>query len=191
MSELEPMIAPFDPARFNTAVDYYVKHRIRYDPRLMNRLAQEARLDTSSRVLDLGCGPGFIANALAPRVGEATGLDPSEPMIAAARDEAEAQGRTNVTFRVGSSRDLDRLAAPFHLVAMDDPFTGWIAARPLRRWSGSSRRTEPWRSSLIGSSMRRKTHGTGHSTMSPAPILISMNAGPTGIRMTGRHIRPF
>lgn len=122
MSDLEPIIAPFEPARFDTAVDHYVKHRIRYDPRLIDRLCRDARIDTTSRVLDLGCGPGFIANALAPRAGEVIGLDPSEPMIEAARAEAAALGRTNVTFWVGSSRDIDELASPLHLVAMGRSF---------------------------------------------------------------------
>jgi len=41
-------------------------------------------------VLDLGCGGGFMAEALSKRGADVTGIDPSESAIAAARRHAEA-----------------------------------------------------------------------------------------------------
>jgi SAM-dependent methyltransferase len=53
------------------------------------------------RVLDLGCGFGDTTRRLAELVGEegsALGVDVSEPFIAAARKESEAEGVANVEF---------------------------------------------------------------------------------------------
>jgi ubiquinone/menaquinone biosynthesis C-methylase UbiE len=56
------------------------------------------------RVLDLGCGFGDTTQQLAALVGpegEAVGVDVSEPFVATAREEAEAAGAGNVSFRSG------------------------------------------------------------------------------------------
>ena len=44
------------------------------------------------RVLDLGCAGGFMAEAMALRGAEVTGIDPAAEAIAAARAHAEASG---------------------------------------------------------------------------------------------------
>ena len=115
-------VAPFEPDRFEDAVPYYQKHRVRYADRLIARIAAEASLNSSSRVLDLGCGPGFIANAIAPCTGEVIGIDPNESMLTAARKEAAAAGVANVTYQVGSSFDLSIVEGPFQLVTMGRSF---------------------------------------------------------------------
>lgn len=111
-------VAPFRPERFETAVDPYVKYRLRYAPALLDWLAEEARLTAGSRLLDLGCGPGFIGNAMAVRCGEVIGVDPSPAMLASARAEAPA----NATFFEGSSYDLSMVPAPVQLVTMGRSF---------------------------------------------------------------------
>jgi len=109
--------APYKPDRFDQAVDHYVAARSRYAPELINWLADETRI-AGKVVLDLGCGPGFLANALAPKAGAVLGLDPSPNMIAAARTEAEPNAR----FEVGSSEDLSHVEAPVQLVTMGRAF---------------------------------------------------------------------
>ncbi|MGI9502889.1 MAG: class I SAM-dependent methyltransferase [Geminicoccaceae bacterium] len=101
---------------------YYVKHRIRYDDRLILRISKEACLTSSHRVLDLGCGPGFVANQLAPFARETIGVDPSKTMLDAARAEADALGLDNVDYRLGSSFDLSIVDGPFQLVTMGRSF---------------------------------------------------------------------
>lgn len=115
-------VAPFEPDRFEDAVPYYQKHRVRYADQLIGRIAAEASLSASSRVLDLGCGPGSIANMIAPLAGEVIGIDPNETMLAAARKQAKTVGVDNVTYRVGSSFDLSIVDGPFQLVTMGRSF---------------------------------------------------------------------
>jgi len=67
-------------------------------------LMREAYLDavnipSGARVLDLGCGTGVVARALAARPdfdGEVVGTDLSEDLVRAAAQKAEAEGLSNV-----------------------------------------------------------------------------------------------
>lgn len=61
-------------------------------------------LGAERRVLEIGCGIGRLVAALAPEVGEVTGLDVSGGMIARARGRCEGLG--NVRLGVSSGRDL-------------------------------------------------------------------------------------
>ena len=63
-----------------------------------------APLRGDERVLDVGCGTGALAYALAPLVGEVVGVDSSEEYLAAAREDAPG----NCTFVLG-----DAAALPF------------------------------------------------------------------------------
>ena len=65
-----------------------------------SRYAEEfiARMDLSGAqsLLDVGCGPGTIALALAPRLRQVVGLDYSAAMLQAMREQAEARGLPQV-----------------------------------------------------------------------------------------------
>ena len=114
--------APFEPERFDETVAYYVRHRIRYADRLIRMVCSDAGLTRSHRAMDLGCGPGFIANQLAPFAQEVIGVDPNSAMLDAAWEEARAVGADNVDFRLGSSLDLSIVDGPFQLVTMGRSF---------------------------------------------------------------------
>ncbi len=128
--------APFEPERFEDAVPYYLKHRVRYSDQLIERLAIEASLSPSARVMDLGCGPGFIANAIAPFAHQVIGIDPNESMLAAAREEASSAGVSNVTYKLGSSFDLAFIDGPFQLVTMGRSFHWMDRAATLKVLDG-------------------------------------------------------
>ena len=80
----------FDAHRFLTAAPHYLQGRPPYAPILIRRVVQICGLDGSERLLDLGCGPGQIAFALAGHVREAVGIDPEPAMLALARSRADA-----------------------------------------------------------------------------------------------------
>jgi 2-polyprenyl-6-hydroxyphenyl methylase / 3-demethylubiquinone-9 3-methyltransferase len=56
-------------------------------------------------VLDLGCGGGFMAEALVRRGAKVIGIDPSAPAIQAAREHAKAEG-LDIDYRVASGENL-------------------------------------------------------------------------------------
>jgi 2-polyprenyl-6-hydroxyphenyl methylase / 3-demethylubiquinone-9 3-methyltransferase len=69
------------------------------------------------RTLDVGCGGGILAEALAAHGAVVTGIDPSEKSLAAARAHAQRSGLT-IDYRSGTAEDLGSagLAGTFDLV---------------------------------------------------------------------------
>src|SRR5260370_1676190 len=59
----------------------------------------------NKRVLDVGCGGGILAEALAAEGATVTGIDPSEKSLAAARDHARRSGLA-IDYRRGTAEDL-------------------------------------------------------------------------------------
>jgi 2-polyprenyl-6-hydroxyphenyl methylase / 3-demethylubiquinone-9 3-methyltransferase len=56
-------------------------------------------------VLDLGCGGGFMAEALARRGAKVVGVDPSEAAIRAAQAHAESEGLT-IDYKAGTGESI-------------------------------------------------------------------------------------
>ncbi|HEY3802997.1 MAG TPA: class I SAM-dependent methyltransferase [Kofleriaceae bacterium] len=100
------MVIPFEPHRFRSAAAKYLAGRPPYAPRLFERIALLCGLDRTHRALDLGCGPGQIAIAIAPFVGHVAGIDPEPEMLDQGRAAAPA-----IEWIAGSSYDLAALAS--------------------------------------------------------------------------------
>jgi ubiquinone/menaquinone biosynthesis C-methylase UbiE len=68
-------------------------------------------IDTAETVLDVGCGTGMVARAIARRrgfTGKITGIDLSPALVANARRLSEEEGIADrVDFRAGDTRSLD------------------------------------------------------------------------------------
>ncbi len=85
-------------------------------------LAGEGLIGPDRDVLDLGCGIGRVAAALAPRCRSVLGLDVSPKMVAEAR-RRHGGGRPNLRFDTTPGTDLAALgAASFDLVLAVDSF---------------------------------------------------------------------
>ncbi|MEL6620406.1 MAG: bifunctional 2-polyprenyl-6-hydroxyphenol methylase/3-demethylubiquinol 3-O-methyltransferase UbiG [Pseudomonadota bacterium] len=70
-------------------------------------------------VLDLGCAGGFMAEALAERGANVTGLDPAGQAIKAARTHAAQQGY-RIDYRIGVGEALEFDANSFDIVVCVD-----------------------------------------------------------------------
>src|SRR4051794_21249398 len=86
--------------RFESTAPWYARFRPRYPPELIERLVTAAGLDGSSRVLDLGTGPGHVASAIARHVGEVVAVDIEAGMLAQIEEP-------NVRTVVGPAEDVD------------------------------------------------------------------------------------
>jgi SAM-dependent methyltransferase len=107
--------------RFRSTVPHYVAGRLRYPAPLIAAVAGALALDGGGRLLDLGCGPGFLALAFAPHVAEVVAMDPEPGMLAAAKEAARgAPGRFR--FVLGGSADLAPDLGRFSLVTMGRSF---------------------------------------------------------------------
>jgi SAM-dependent methyltransferase len=72
---------------FEADAAVYDRHVGRYTPQLSKALIAAAGVEPGDRVLDVGCGPGGLAHALARRVGaeNVAAVDPSRAFVAACR----------------------------------------------------------------------------------------------------------
>ncbi|MGW6937284.1 class I SAM-dependent methyltransferase [Lentzea sp. NPDC054927] len=83
--------------------------------RIFGRLITLAEVTAGDEVLDVGCGPGYLASLAAQAApgGRAVGVDVSEQMVAEARRK---RASANCTFVVGKAEALDLLDASFDVV---------------------------------------------------------------------------
>lgn len=107
--------------RFRSTARFYARFRPRYPQALIERVALHCRLDGSGRMMDLGCGPGFLAIAFAPYFATVVGVDPEPEMLEVAAEEAKAAG-VALTLVAGQSRDLGPHWGRFRMVAMGRSF---------------------------------------------------------------------
>ncbi|HJU20255.1 MAG TPA: class I SAM-dependent methyltransferase, partial [Stellaceae bacterium] len=118
---------------------------------IVARLAEWRLIGPERRVLDLGCGIGRIAQALAPRVGAVTGIDISPAMIARAR--RRCRGLATVAFRTCAGTDLAEFAdGSFDLILAVDSFPYLVAAGPevtARHFADAARLLPPGGAFLI------------------------------------------
>jgi ubiquinone/menaquinone biosynthesis C-methylase UbiE len=80
-------------------------------------------------VLDVACGPGIVACALAPYAASVSGIDLTPLMIEQARSHQKVSGLTNMDWQVSSATALpfaegsfDRVVTRYSLHHMEDPF---------------------------------------------------------------------
>ena len=123
-----------------TSAHMYERFVGRYGPSLSRAHIAEAGIEPGDRVLDVGCGPGMLARALADLVGAdlVAAVDPSEPFVDACR--AHVPG---ADVRVGSAEELPDFGAPFDAVMsqlvvnfMSDAEAGVRAMRSAAREDG-------------------------------------------------------
>jgi len=115
------MTTPFEPHRFRTSAEYYVRGRLDYPPRLIERVVQLSGLTPKDAVLDLGCGPGFLVTAFSPYAAKVVGVDPEPAMLAMAENYIRDHS-AHVTLKQGSSYDLSPEWGTFHLITMGRSF---------------------------------------------------------------------
>jgi ubiquinone/menaquinone biosynthesis C-methylase UbiE len=78
------------------------------------------RFVAKKRVLDLGCGDGRLALAVAAYASSVDGLDPDPEGIRAARKRARDLGLRNTRFTTGAAQSL-----PFEDAAFDVVISSW------------------------------------------------------------------
>jgi SAM-dependent methyltransferase len=139
-SQQKPADAASIAAAFDAAVELSANASVALyslgDPALLARataevvsfLRQRQLVSPKTRVLEIGCGIGRFAQALASEVASFTGVDVSKQMIGAARERCT--GLPHVTFALTSGDDLDDLAdASIDLVLAVDSFPYIVATR--------------------------------------------------------------
>ena len=116
---------------FREAAAYYVAGRPPYSRELLPTLRRELALDGHGRLLDVGCGPGFLTVELAPAFEASTAVDPDAGMLAEGRRRAESAGVTGIRWMRGVAEDLaEGVPGPFRLVTFGQSYH-WTAGVPV------------------------------------------------------------
>ncbi|GIF00077.1 class I SAM-dependent methyltransferase [Paractinoplanes rishiriensis] len=84
--------------------------------RYLGRLIDFVAPTATDVCLDVACGTGLVARALAGEVRHVTALDMTPEMLATGKASADAEGATNVVFQEGDATRLPFLAGSFSLV---------------------------------------------------------------------------
>jgi SAM-dependent methyltransferase len=83
---------------FDSQAPKFERAPVQSDPQALIRLVETADLPTGANVLDAGCGPGLVSEALLSAGFDVVGVDLSREMIERARGRCEAYG-TRADFR--------------------------------------------------------------------------------------------
>lgn len=118
--------------RFRSTVPHYVAGRPNYAPSLIWIVKEHLHLTDRHRLLDLGCGPGWLGIAFAPFVGAVVAVDPEPAMLKAAHDAA-AEAGVRIELMEGSSYDLGSHLGRCHVVTIGRAFHWMDRADTLRR----------------------------------------------------------
>ncbi|MEV7081849.1 class I SAM-dependent methyltransferase [Streptomyces sp. NPDC093516] len=113
-------------------------------------LVEAVAAQGAARVLDVGCGTGGVARAVARRVGHCVGIDLSEPMIDAAREQAGREGVPAVFVR-GDAQEhafgragFDAVVSRFGVMFFRDPVRAFTNLRGAVQ-DGGALRLVVWR----------------------------------------------
>jgi ubiquinone/menaquinone biosynthesis C-methylase UbiE len=101
---------------------YYSRYRPPYPPSLATRLRERFGLDGRGRLLDLGCGPGSVAIAVAHLFEQVIAVDPEPEMLAEAARIARERAVTNIQWRCARAEDLDDSIGRFRVVSAGNSF---------------------------------------------------------------------
>lgn len=108
--------------QFTLTVDVFSKQAPKDTPEVLEEKAAFAGPQPADLALDIACGPGTLALALAPRVRFAVGIDLTHAMLKQAR---EFQGQYEITCAAFTESEAERLPFPdgtFSLVTCQAAF---------------------------------------------------------------------
>ncbi len=111
------------PDAFVGAGADYVRYRLHYSEPLLQSFLVQAELATAgTKLIDLACGPGRVALAIADRFDEILAVDLEPEMVEAGRREAARGGVRQIRCSVGRAEDFDGPADRFDLVTVGEAF---------------------------------------------------------------------
>jgi SAM-dependent methyltransferase len=103
-------------AQFGAVAETYATSTYHASGPDLAALVQAASPRSTDRVLDLGCGAGHTALAIAPHVAHVTAVDVTPDMLNTAARLAEQRGLSNIGFQLADAAKLPFADAHFDLV---------------------------------------------------------------------------
>jgi ubiquinone/menaquinone biosynthesis C-methylase UbiE len=122
---------------FHGTATYYDRFRVGYPRPLIEDLLRRAKVTGHGRLLDLACGTGQLAFALAGHFAEVWAVDLEPEMIARVQAKAATLGTSRLRVEVSAVEDLLAPDNAFELVTMGNAFhrvDREAAATNITRW---------------------------------------------------------
>jgi SAM-dependent methyltransferase len=110
------------PDLYLGAADYYARYRPPYPEELLETLRDEAGVDGSGRLLDLGCGTGEIAVPMSPHFDEVWAVDQQPEMIELGRERAARSGASNIRWILRTAETVEAASRSFQLITVGAAF---------------------------------------------------------------------
>jgi SAM-dependent methyltransferase len=176
---------------FKGTAEYYDVFRPPYPAVLVDDLEARVPLGSGGRLLDLACGTGQIAFALAARVADVWAVDQEAEFIEFGTRKAERLGVTNIQWIAAAAEDVT-LEGAFDLVAIGNAFHRLDRDAVARRliphlrergcvallWSDSpSRGDRPWQR-VLHDTVERWTDAVGARDRVPKGWEQAMDRDP-------------
>jgi ubiquinone/menaquinone biosynthesis C-methylase UbiE len=117
MSLKEVVAMAYDPDLFKGAAAFY-EQRARYAQDAIDFVIERLGLDGTSRLIDLGCGPGTLARRFASRVAEVIAMDPDADMLAEGQRLAASEELSNIHWMQAGSAELGQVKGMFRAALM-------------------------------------------------------------------------
>jgi SAM-dependent methyltransferase len=119
LSTSPPSFPPTDTVRqqFGPVASAYASSDYHSSGPDLAKLVEGAGLTGKERVIDIGCGAGHTAIALAPHAAQVTAVDITPEMLAVAADLAARRGLTNIDFERQDATKLPYPDARFDVAA--------------------------------------------------------------------------
>jgi SAM-dependent methyltransferase len=106
---------------YQGTAEHYDRFRLGYPPVLVDDLRARSGLGSASRVLDLACGTGQIAFALAAHVGEVVAVDQEAGAVSLGERKAQRLGVANTRWLAAAAEEVE-LDGTYDLVAIGNAF---------------------------------------------------------------------
>jgi SAM-dependent methyltransferase len=107
---------------FAGTAENYQRYRVPYPDEVFDWIRHEYGLDGRGRLLDAGCGTGYVCLPLSRWFEDVVAIDPEPDMLRAAERAARMQGVANVRFLRQSAEDVSPSLAPLRLVTFGNSF---------------------------------------------------------------------
>lgn len=108
------------PGAFSGTAEDYARYRPPYPSALLDRLL--SLTPGRNRILDLACGPGRIALAVASSFDDVLAVDLEPDMLAVGRRLAAERGAANITWQRARAEDLQLPAGTLDLITIGEAF---------------------------------------------------------------------
>lgn len=122
MKQNELPEGPLPGGAYGGTAEAYQRYRVPYPDEVFDWIRSEYNLDGRGRLLDVGCGTGYVCLPLSRWFEDVVAVDPAPDMLRVAKRAARSRGVGNVRFMRQRAEEIAPSLAPLRLVTFGNSF---------------------------------------------------------------------